>query len=348
MNIGIIGCGAISNQYMIGLNKHKKDIEVTACADIDKNKADQFSKEYNTKTLSVDELILSDEIDIVVNLTPPLSHFEISYKSLKNAKHVFSEKPIALTIDEGKKLFSTMKENNVYLYSAPDTFLGPAFKKAQELLSSNKIGKIIGGSANFTSHGVEGWHPNPEFYYKNGGGPLFDMGPYYLTALVKALGPVQEVIGYSKKTFDKRNVENPEVNYKEINVDVDTHYFGLLKFKSGIIVDFQVTFDIWKPYDPKLEIYGDESSLKLADPNNYDGEIFIFDNDLYQWELIYSSTDSQNNFYRGLGVVNMVKAIKNNTVSEDELSVPFHILEVMCALDSYNIDSGWKKISQQF
>ena len=346
MNIGIIGCGAISNQYMIGLNKHNNDIEVTACADIDKNKADQFSKEYNTKTLSVDELILSDEIDIVVNLTPPLSHFEISYKSLKNAKHVFSEKPIALTIDEGKKLFSTMKENNVYLYSAPDTFLGPAFKKAQELLSSNKIGKIIGGSANFTSHGVEGWHPNPEFYYKNGGGPLFDMGPYYLTALVKALGPVQEVIGYSKKTFDKRNVENPEVNYKEINVDVDTHYFGLLKFKSGIIVDFQVTFDIWKPYDPKLEIYGDKSSLKLADPNNYDGEIFIFDKDLYQWELIYSSTDSQNNFYRGLGVVNMVKAIKNNTVSEDELSVPFHILEVMCSLDSYNLDSGWKKISQ--
>ena len=193
MNIGIIGCGAISNQYMIGLNKHNNDIEVTACADIDKNKADQFSKDNNIKTLSVDELILSDEIDIVVNLTPPLSHFEISYKSLKNGKHVFSEKPIALTIDEGKKLFSTMKENNVYLYAAPDTFLGPAFKKAHELLSSNKIGKIIGGSANFTSHGVEGWHPNPEFYYKNGGGPLFDMGPYYLTALVKALGPVQEL-----------------------------------------------------------------------------------------------------------------------------------------------------------
>ena len=121
-----------------------------------------------------------------------------------------------------------------------------------------------------------------------------------------------------------------------------------MKFKSGIIIDFQVTFDIWKPYDPKLEIYGDESSLKLADPNNYDGEIFIFDKDLYQWELIYSSPDSQNNFYRGLGVVNMVEAIKNNTVSEDELSVPFHILEVMCALDSYNLDSGWKKITQQF
>ena len=165
---------------------------------------------------------------------------------------------------------------------------------------------------------------------------------------MKALGPVQEVFGYSKKTFEKRNVENPEVDYREINVDIDTHYFALLKFKSGIIIDFQVTFDIWKPYDPKLEIYGDESSLKLADPNNYDGEIFIFDKDLYQWELIYSSPDSQNNFYRGLGVVNMIEAIKNNTVSEDELSVPFHILEVMCSLDSYNLDSGWKKIIQQF
>ena len=222
------------------------------------------------------------------------------------------------------------------------------YKRQHELLSSNKIGKIIGGSANFTSHGVEGWHPNPEFYYKKGGGPLFDMGPYYLTALVKALGPIQEVIGYSKKTFEKRNVENPEVNYKEINVDVDTHYFGLMKFKSEIIVDFQVTFDLWKPYDPKLEVYGDESSLKLADPNNYDGDIFIFDKDLYQWELIYSSPDSQNNFYRGLGVVEMVKAIKNNTVSEDELSVPFHILEVMCALDSFDLESGWTKIIQQF
>ena len=127
MNIGIIGCGSISNQYMIGLNIHKKDIEVAACADIDKNKADQFSNENNIKTLSVDEMILSDEIDIVINLTPPLSHFEISYKSLKNGKHVFSEKPIALTIDEGKKLFSTMKENNVYLYSAPDTFLAVSY-----------------------------------------------------------------------------------------------------------------------------------------------------------------------------------------------------------------------------
>jgi len=348
MNIGIIGCGAISNQYMIGLNKHENEIKVIACADVDTIKADQFSKENNIKTLSVEGLIFSDEIDIVVNLTPPSSHFEISQKSLKNGKHVFSEKPISLTIDEGNKLLTTMKENNVYLYSAPDTFLGPGFKKAQELLSSNKVGKIIGGSANFTSHGVEGWHPNPEFYYKKGGGPLFDMGPYYLTALVKLLGPVQEIIGYSKATFEKRYVENPEVSYKEINVDIDTHYFGLLKFNSGIIVDFQFSFDIWKPYDPKLEIYGDETSLKLADPNNYDGEIFIFNKDLYQWELIYSSLDNENNFYRGLGVIEMVRAIKNSKVSEKELLVPFHILEVMSALDSYNSDSGWTKIKQQF
>ena len=346
MKIGIIGCGAISNQYMIGLNKHRNDVEVIACADIDRNKTHQFSKEYNIKILSVEELILSNEIEIVINLTPPLFHFEISHECLKNGKHVYSEKPVALTVDEGSKLFSTMKDNNVYLYSAPDTFLGPAFIKAQELLTTNKIGKIIGGSANFTSHGVEGWHPNPEFYYKKGGGPLFDMGPYYLTTLVKVLGPIQEVIGYSKKTFEKRNVENPEVNYKEIDVDVDTHYFGLLKFRSGIIVDFQVSFDIWKPYDPKLEIYGEKTSLKLADPNNYDGEILIFDKDLYQWEKIYSSPNSENNFFRGLGVVEMAKAIKNDLVAEDDLSVPFHILEVMCALDSNNLDGSWKKIQQ--
>ena len=348
MNIGIIGCGAISNQYMIGLNKNKKVLQVLACADLDSEKSELFSKEHNISKFTVDELLENNDIDLIINLTPPSSHFEISLKSLKNGKHVFSEKPISLSIEEGKELFSSMEKNNVYLFAAPDTYLGPAFKKGVEILNSNKIGQIISGSASFVSHGVEGWHPNPEFYYKKGGGPLFDMGPYYLTALVKLLGPVAQVVSYSEKNFNKRKVENPEVEYKEINVEINTHYLALLKFKSGVVVDFHVSFDIWKPYDPKLEIYGESSSLKLADPNNYDGEISMFNKETYQWENIYSSKDSENNYYRGLGVVEMINSIKQNSVSEEDLFLPFHVLDIMCALESYDLNGNWANITEQF
>lgn len=348
MNVGIIGCGAISSQYMIGLKKNKKEINILACADKDENKSEFFAKEYNINPLSVEALLMDKDIDIIVNLTPPSSHFDISLKSLENGKHVFSEKPVSLTIEEGKKLYSTMKKNNVYLFSAPDTYLGPAFKKAQKIISSNKIGKIIGGSASFTSHGVEGWHPNPSFYYKRGGGPLFDMGPYYLTSLIKIFGNVEKVISYSQKTFDTRKVENPDVDYNEIKVDIDTHYFALLKFESDIVVDFQVSFDIWKPYDPKLEIYGENSSLKLADPNNYDGEISIFNKETYEWESIYTPVDNENNYYRGLGVVEMVKCITKNNISRENVNLPFHVLDVMCTLDSYQNYGIWANVEEQF
>ena len=193
MNIGIIGCGAISSQYMIGFEKNKIDVNVVACADLDNEKSELFAKEYNIEHLTVENLLFNPNIDIIVNLTPPSSHFEISCKSLKNGKHVFSEKPVALSVEQGKKLYGLVNKHDRYLFSAPDTTLGPAFTKGQDLILSGKIGEIIGASASFATHGVEGWHPNPSFYYKKGGGPLFDMGPYYLTALFKILGPVNEL-----------------------------------------------------------------------------------------------------------------------------------------------------------
>ncbi len=348
MNIGIIGCGAISGQYMIGLDKSKIDLDVIACADKDFHKSNSFSKEHNIENLEVEELLLNDNIDLVINLTPPSSHFEISYESLKNGKHVFSEKPVALSVDEGYKLMKIMEKNNLYLFCAPDTFLGPAFTKSKDLLLSGKIGDIVSGSVSFATHGVEGWHPNPEFYYKKGGGPLFDMGPYYLTVLIKMLGPIVEVISYSQKSFDNRQVDNPEVKYKNIDVDVDTHYIAFLKFKSGVVVDFQVSFDIWKPYDPKLELYGTITSLKFADPNNYDGEVSIFNKEAFQWELVHSPPNKENNYYRGLGVVEMVKAIKENNVSKEQLYLPFHVLDVMNTIDLYNQNGKWANIKQQF
>ena len=348
MNIGIIGCGAISSQYMIGFDKNKSDVNVVACADLDNEKSELFAKEYNIEHLTVENLLFNPNIDIIVNLTPPSSHFEISCKSLKNGKHVFSEKPVALSVEQGKKLYGLVNKHDRYLFSAPDTTLGPAFTKGQDLILSGKIGEIIGASASFATHGVEGWHPNPSFYYKKGGGPLFDMGPYYLTALFKILGPVNEIISYSQKTFPVRSVDNPEVKYKNIDVDVDTHYLALLKFKSGVVVDFEITFDIWKPYEPKLEFYGTSSSIKFADPNNYDGDVSIFDKKSYQWEKVHSSINEENNYYRGLGVINMVKSINGNNISQDEILLPFHVLEVMCALEAYDGYGRWEKINQQF
>ena len=156
------------------------------------------------------------------------------------------------------------------------------------------------------------------------------MGPYYLTVLIKMLGPIVEVISYSQKSFDNRKVDNPEVKYNNIDVDVDTHYIALLKFKSGVVVDFQVSFDIWKPYDPKLELYGTISSLKFADPNNYDGEVSIFNKEAFQWELVHSPPNKENN------------------VSKEQLYLPFHVLDVMNTIDLYNQNGKWANIKQQF
>ena len=346
MNIGIIGCGSISGQYMIGFSKFKEDLKVLACADQDYEKSNSFAQEHKIESLSVEDLLLNNEIDIVLNLTPPSSHFDISIRSLKSGKHVFSEKPVALTTVQGKKLLNQMNKNNCYLYSAPDTYLGPAFIKAKELVASNKIGEIIGGSVSFVTHGVEGWHPNPKFYYEKGGGPLYDMGPYYLTSLIKILGPVDEVISYSQKTYSNRHVDNPNVEYSNIEVDIDTHYNSLLKFGNGVVVDFQVSFDLWKPYEPKFEIYGTDSSIKFADPNNYDGDISIFNKKKYQWENVYSPSNKKDNYYRGLGVIQMAKDISQNNVNKDDLYLPFHVLEVMSALDSYDQNNKWVKINK--
>ena len=346
--VGLIGCGHIAETYFRA-HKYFNNFKIIKCADILNSASKKCALKYGIENLSVNEILKDKEIEIILNLTIPKAHYEVAKKALLHNKHVYSEKPMAINLKDGKELLKLAKKRKLYIGNAPDTFLGGGNQKSKELLEKNLIGKINLGNAIFAFPGVQSYHPNPEpWFAKKEGGPVIDMGPYYLTALVKLLGPVTQVSSYSEKNFNKRLVDNPEVKYEEIEVEVDTHFVSLLKFKSGVVVDFQVSFDIWKPYDGKLEIYGENSSLKFADPNNYDGEISIFNKETYQWQNIYTSKDSENNYYRGLGVVEMVNSIKENSVSEDDLFLPFHVLNIMCTLESYDLDGNWAKISEQF
>ena len=359
MNIGIIGCGAISDQYMIGLNKNQEILKVVACADLDSNKSDVFSKKHKIDMLSVEEIFVNNDIDLIVNLTPPSSHFEISMKSLENGKHVFSEKPVSLSIDEGKKLYTTMKENNVYLFGAPDTYLGPAFKKGTEFLNSKQIGKIIGGSASFITHGVEGWHPNPEFYYKKGGGPLFDMGPYYLTALVNLLGPAKEVFSQSEKGISKRVIGIGPKKGKRFKVECPTTYFSTIKFLNGTIIRLTLSFDVISHLRNHIELYGNEGSMIVPDPNMFGGSVLISKKLGSSWKNFKTNkmtlgkinirsqssraNESPTNAnYRGVGLSEMISSIQKRKLHKCNGNLSLHVLNIIDAI--HNSAKKGKKV----
>ena len=192
MHVGIIGCGNISETYFNCQNIYN-NFKIISCADIDFNAAKNSSEKFNIKAQSVSDILSNEEIDLIINLTIPSAHKEIIINSLNAGKHCFSEKPLAMNFDEGKEIYELSKQKKLYVGCAPDTFLGAAGQKARQLLENNEIGKVVLGTFNIMSHGMEHWHPNPDFFFKPGAGPVFDLGVYYLTQLVKLIGPVKTI-----------------------------------------------------------------------------------------------------------------------------------------------------------
>jgi predicted dehydrogenase len=335
-NIGIIGCGNISGIYFKNLTKTFRNTRVIACADIIRERAEQKAAEYGVKACTVDELLKNPEIDIVVNLTIPKAHYEVCDAALSCGKHVYVEKPLCLTREDGKKLIRKAKEKNLLIGSAPDTFLGAGIQTCRKLIDDGWIGKPVAATAFMLCHGHESWHPDPEFYYEIGGGPMFDMGPYYLTALINLNGSVKKVTGLTNITFPQRTITSEKKYGKVINVEVPTHVAGLMEFCNGAVGTIITSFDVWDTQLPRIEIYGSLGTLIVPDPNTFGGPVFIKRENHTEFHQIPLTHPYAENS-RGLGVADMAQALitdKNHRASGE---LAYHVLDIMHAFnDSAN------------
>lgn len=328
--IGVIGCGNISDIYFKAGSKFSA-LEIVACADIDAARAQTQAETYGLEALTPEALLAHPEIDIVVNLTIPAAHAQVDQAAIAAGKSVYSEKPLALSRDDGAALLAAADAQGVRVGCAPDTFLGGGLQTCRKLVDDGWIGEPIAATAFMVGRGHEHWHPNPEFYYKAGGGPMFDMGPYYLTALVSIMGPVARVTGAARATFPTRTVTSQPNFGQVIQVDVPTHVTGLMDFANGAIGTIITSFDVWSHTLPWLEIYGTEGSLRLPDPNTFGGPVYVKRGREQEWSPIPLTHGYAENS-RGLGVADMAAAMQAGRPHRASGALAQHVLDIMCAL----------------
>jgi predicted dehydrogenase len=328
LNVGIIGCGNISSIYIENLKKFDY-VNLISLSDLQVEKARQQADKYQIPyVFTPEELLKQEDIDIVLNLTTPESHFSVSKQIIESKKHVYVEKPITIEREDARKLIDFAIKNNVRIGCAPDTFLGGAIQTARELIENGAIGTPVAAHAFMLCHGHESWHPDPHFYYKHGGGPLFDMGPYYLTALIHLIGPVRKVAAMANITFPERTItSNPKFGEK-IQVETPTHINGVLEFGNGAIGSLVTSFDIWYTKLPCIEIYGTEGTMLVPDPNGYNGAIQIRKKHESEWRkqpITFGYTENS----RGIGVSDMAHAILQGDKHKANEEVGFHVLDIM-------------------
>ena len=329
MKIGIIGCGKISGAYFGGA-AHAHNLEIKACADLRMETAEAAAAEHGCAALTVDRLLADPEIELVVNLTIPAVHVEVGIDVLAAGKHVYAEKPLAVSVEEGKRLVDAAAKADLRIGSAPDTFLFKAAQTARKAIDDGWIGRPLSGTAYCMSHGPETWHPNPGFYYEVGGGPLFDMGPYYITALINFLGPIRSVMARTARGFDERVASSKGNEGKVLPVSTNTHCTGVLEFESGPLITMITSFDVWKNTAPPLAIHGAEGSIEPGDPNNFKNPPKLFrPGNEGPMEIPFTHADNK----RMIGAVDMVDAIRNGRPHRADGELAFHVLEVMEAFD---------------
>lgn len=332
VRVGIIGCGKISNAYFEGCRKFKI-LDVVACADLNRAAAESKGHEFEiSKVYTVDEILADKEIDIIINLTIPAAHAKVSLAALNARKHVYSEKPLGLTREEGKKILAAAKKKKVRVGCAPDTFMGGGIQTCRQLIDQGAIGEVIAANAFMLSPGVESWHPNPIFYYKPGGGPMFDMGPYYLTALINLVGPMTHVSSVAEKLYDERLITSEPLRGQKIKVEVSTHYSGTVRFAQGAIGTLIMSFDVWgRRKLPHIQIHGTKGSLTVPDPNNFSGTVEIIKAGEKEWtEIPLTHTAPVK---RGVGVADLAASLLKKRDHRANGEVAYHVLDVMCAFD---------------
>ncbi len=332
INVGIVGCGSISGIYLKNLTSVFRNVQVTAVADLIAEKAEYAKETYNIpRILPTAELVHDPEVDIVLNITEPFNHYGVNMQALKAGKHVHVEKPLGINREEGLEALAIAKEKGLRIGCAPDTFMGAGIQTARKLIDDGWIGEPIGATAFMTCHGHESWHPDPEFYYQRGGGPMFDMGPYYLTALINLIGPVATVYGETRKTFATRTITSEKKYGKVVDVEIPTYVAGTLGFVNGAVGTIITTFDVWAAELPRIEVYGTKGSISVPDPNIFDGVVKVMTPDTNGWQPVPLIFGNQVNS-RGVGLSDMAAAIVENRPHRANGNQGFHVLDIMQSL----------------
>ena len=336
IRIGIIGCGNISAAYLRTAQAFRI-LEVAAVADLDPSRACARAKEFGVpRACGVDELLADPEIRIAVNLTNPQAHTEVNLAALAAGKHVYTEKPLAVTREDGQRVVTAAREAGLRLGCAPGTFLGGGLQTCRKLIDDGVIGRPVACAAFMMSHGHEHWHPDPAYYYQVGAGPMFDMGPYYLTALTTLLGPVKRVAGSAGIQIPERTITSKPKYGTKIAVNTPDHVAGTLDFACGAIGTIITTFATWRSQLPRIEIYGTEGTLCVPDPNSLAGPVYLCrarERERVEIPLTHGHADGRNMW--GIGVADMAHAIASGRPHRATGDQAYHVLDLMQAfLDS--------------
>ena len=343
VGVAVIGAGNISGQYLGNLTRFP-DVRVLAVADLDEARAAQVAAEYGIEVSgSPDAAFEIPEVELVVNLTIPAAHSEVALTALRAGKHVYGEKPFALEVAGGRAVLAEAAERGLKVGNAPDTFLGAGIQSALRAVAAGVIGEPVAATSALESMGPESWHPNPEFFYVDGAGPLFDMGPYYLTALVTLLGPVTSVAATGRKARQIRVVGSGPKAGTEFPVEVPTHVTALLEFAEGYGATSAFSFD--SPAAKRmLELGGTEATLALPDPNTFGGPLLVRGPRDEEWrELPIEGTEAG----RGIGVVDMARALRSGEAHRASGELGMHVLDVMAAISRSANEGSFQKMTSE-
>ncbi|NTJ07294.1 Gfo/Idh/MocA family protein [Rhizobium lusitanum] len=341
LGVGIIGCGNISTTYF-KLAPLFKGLNVLACADINMDAARLRAEEYKVKAQTIDELLANDELDVIVNLTIPDAHFSVSKRILEAGKHVYSEKPLVLTLEQGEELRRIAKEKGLAVGCAPDTFLGGAHQLARKFIDDGGVGRITSGSCHVMSPGMEMWHPNPDFFFLPGGGPILDLGPYYIANLINLIGPVKRVGAMTSMASPTRTITSEPRNGEIIPVKTPTTIQALLEFVSGATITLTASWDVWSHRHANMELYGTEGSLYVPDPNFFGGTVEASGRDkdikpLENWAHPFGIANQESPSgpranYRTAGLADMAASLIDGRDARCSLDRTLHGVDVMTSI----------------
>lgn len=331
VGIGIIGAGVISEVYLKNLSMLFDHTEVIGIADLMPDRAKSRAEQFGIEAFSVDELLAHPKIELIVNLTIPAAHADIAFKALDAGKSIYNEKPLAIVREDGRRMLERAKEKGLRVGSAPDTFLGGGLRTVRRLLDEGIIGEPVAVNAAMLNHGMEHWHPDPFFFFQPGAGPLFDVGVYYVTALVSLLGPFANISAMARASFPERTISNGPKSGEKVPVTTPTHIVSAIEFESGVLGTLTASFDVWETDNAKLMIYGSKGTLRCPDPNTFGGPVELLLEGETEWQEIPVELPNIKDC-RGLGAADLAMAIRTGGPSRVDGELGYHVLDVMHAV----------------
>ena len=349
IKVAFIGVGSISKIYLENITKVFKGVEIAGVCDLIPERAQKAKEAYNLPRVYADmyEAFKDPQVDIILNLTRPYQHYDVSRLALEHGKHVYTEKPLGITMEEGDALVKLAQEKGLQIGGAPDTFLGAGLQSCRKYIDSGLIGDVVGAAAFMICRGHETWHPDPDFYYQKGGGPLLDMGPYYMSALTSLLGRVERLVAAGKRTFDKRMITSQPHAGTVMDVNVDTYTTGIMQFESGAIGTLFTTFDAYYHTQARLEIYGTEGTLILPDPNFFGGAIQIYRPESKKYDELPLLFDYVDNM-RALGLADMAKSLQTGRDARCGMQQVYHVVDILTGFERSARSGAWVEMKTPY